>query len=137
MTRKGIHRLRSHPVETDGKLKYIVVVLGPGIDNRDTFDDLAKGDSPAVVPYLYQVVLDVDDDTRAEPHDVLVDAVIYNLFEEDVDAVVQIASVAKATDVHTGPEAYVLEGAQGFDFAFVVNCRCFRHGPSHSIHPAQ
>ena len=117
---QGVDRLGTHTVESHGKLENIVIVLGPGVDYRNTLDDLPQGDPPSMVPDLDLVVLDADVHTVAVAHNKLVDGVVHNLFQEYIDPVVLIASVTQTADIHTGPQADMLQGTEGFYFTFIV-----------------
>ena len=122
---EGVDRLGAHAVEADGKLEYVVVVLGARIDDGHALDDLAEGDAAAVVAdrdrgAALGQVLHLRHDALPRPHDELVHGVVHDLLEEDVDAVIGIRAVAKAADVHARPEADVLEGGKGLYLGFVV-----------------
>jgi hypothetical protein len=54
-------------------------------------------------------------------HDVFVDGVIDDLFQEDITAVVVVGAVADAPDVHARAQPDVLQRRQRLDLALVVN----------------
>ena len=106
---KGVDGLRAHAIETDAELEHVVVVLRTGVDHGYAVDDLAQRDSPTVVADADGRAIDGDVDLLAVSHDVFVDPVVYGLLEQDVDAIVGVGPVAKPADVHTWPEADVLQ----------------------------
>ena len=46
---EGVDGLGADPVEADGELEDVVVVLGSRVDDRHRLDDLAQGNAPAVI----------------------------------------------------------------------------------------
>jgi hypothetical protein len=118
---QGIDGLGSHPVQTDGKLKDVGIVLRSGIDDRNTIDYLAQRDTPAEVPDPYQTLLIYRDIyPLAGPHDELIDRVVDDFLQQDVDAVILIGTIAEPADVHPRPLPDVFQRAQGLYLAFVV-----------------
>ena len=105
--RKGVHRLGTHAVHTDGLLEGFGVVLAARIHFRHAVDDLLERDAAAVVAHAAAVVFHVDFNLLARAHGELVDGVVYNFLREDVDTVVGALAVAQLADVHTGAEPNV------------------------------
>ena len=71
-------------------MEHVIVVLGPCINHRNAFYDLAQGDAAAVVAYAYRVVFYGNVDLFAMPHDKFVNGVVNDLFEQDVNPVIRI-----------------------------------------------
>ena len=97
---------------------------------ENALDDLPEGYAPAVVPDGHQggalgEVLRLDDDPGPRAHDEFVDRVVHDLLEEDIDPVVGIGPVPEAADIHSRPEADVLEGGEGLDLGLVVTLGCW------------
>ena len=59
--------------------------------------------------------------------DELVDAVVDHFFQQDVDAVLGMAAIAEAADVHPGAQAYVSERIESLDRLLVVDDLCICH----------
>ena len=118
--REGVHRLGADAVEAHRELVDVVVVLGPGVDHRDTLHQLAQGNAGAVVANADPAALDLDLHLAAVAHHELVHGVVDHLLEQHVDAVVGIGAVAEAANVHPRPQADVLEGRERLDLALVV-----------------
>ena len=60
------------------------------------------------------------DNALPKTHHVLVDAVVDDLLEQDVDAVVRRRAIALLADVHPGAEPHVLVPLEGLDGGFGV-----------------
>ena len=120
--RQGVDGLGADAVHADRELEDIVVELAAGVLPRDAVDDAAEGDAAAVVADgdLPGRVVDGDLDLAAVAHDELVDGIIDDLLQEDVDAVLVLAAIARAADVHAGALADVVDIRQGLDMLFVV-----------------
>ena len=104
-----IDGLGAHAVETHGELEHVVVVLGPGVNDADTLDHLAKRNSTAEIPNPDLVSGYLDPYGRPEAHDELVNGIVYDLLEQYVDPVVQIAAVTDAANVHAGTKTDVFQ----------------------------
>ena len=118
---QGIDRFGAHPVQPDAELEHIVVVLGPGVNLRDTIDHLSQRDAAAKISHRHGAALDVDLHFLAVAHDILVDRVIDHLLEQDVTAVIVMRAIANPADIHSRPQPDMLQRGEGLDFAFVVN----------------
>ncbi len=57
----------------------------------------------------------VNVDPLARPHDELVHGIVDHLLQQDIDAVIRMGSVAEPADIHAGPQADMLQGAEGLD----------------------
>ena len=66
------------------------------------------GNSPAVVTHLYRTVPNADLDGLAIAHEVFIDAVVNDLFEQDVNAVIRTGPVPQLADVHARTKPDVL-----------------------------
>gem|GEM_PF-2584289 len=116
MGRKCIHSLGSHPVQADGKLKYIVAVFCTGVDDRNTLDHLAKRYAAAVVAHPHFALLATDDNLIAKAHDEFIDAVVHHLLEQDVDAVIDMRTISQPPDIHAWTLSYMLQRTKRLDF---------------------
>ena len=108
--REGVDGLRTDAVQSHGELEGLAVVLGSSVYYGDALDDLAKRNASAEVAHADHVVQQRDHDPAAGTHDELVDRVVYDFLEEYVDAVVDIAAVAQASDVHARAQPDMLQG---------------------------
>ena len=70
--RKCVYRLGSHAVQSHGKLKHVIVVLGTGVDDGDAFHHLPQGNATAIVTNLYPAAGNLDGNFTAIAHDELV-----------------------------------------------------------------
>ena len=75
MGRKGVDRLHSHPVQADGKLEDIVIVLGACVDLADALDHLAERNPPSLIPHRNRrgLLIELDLDLFCHAHDELID----------------------------------------------------------------
>ena len=119
--RQRVDRLGAHPVQAHAELEHVVIVLRPRVDARDALDDLAQRDAPAVVAHGHFQAVDCQQHLVAVAHDELVDSVVDDLLEQDVHAVVVVAAIADAADVHARAGTDVFEGRERLDFALVVD----------------
>ena len=127
---QGVDRLGAHPVQADGLGEGTLAVLGAGVDLGDTIDHGSVRNAPAVVPDLDGSVPDADLDGLAVAHEVLVDAVVDDLLEQHIDAVIRTCPIAELADVHARPEPDVLLPVERADVALrVVLSRLLRHAP--------
>jgi hypothetical protein len=117
---KEIHRLDPNPVESDGFLERLAVVLRPRVDDGGAVLQLAEGDAAAVVADTNEAFLDLDVDLLAVAHDVLVDGIVDHFLQEDVDPVILRRSITQLADVHPGAKSDVLAWVEGADVLFVV-----------------
>ena len=101
MRRHAVDRLGAHAVEPDAELEYVVVVFCAGIDDRHAFDHLAQGNPAAVIADRNDALFDGNVDLLAVPHDEFVNRVVDHFFDQDVDTVVGVGSVAQASDIHS------------------------------------
>ena len=106
---QSVDRLRAYTIETHAELEHVVVVLGPGVDLRDAFDDLAQRDPAAEVADGHLLPVDADQDLLPEAHDVFVDRIVDDFLQQDVNAVVVVLATADPADVHPRPLADMLE----------------------------
>src|SRR5262249_37338892 len=63
---------------------------------------------------------ELDLDLPARAHREFVDGVVDRLLQEDVDAILGVAAVAEAADIHARPQADVLERRKGLDARFGI-----------------
>ena len=119
---EGVDGLGTHAVQADRLLEHLAVVLGAGVQFADGFDQLAQRYAAAVVAdaNVAFAEVDFDFDLLAVARGELVDGVVYNLFDENVDAVVVARAVAQFADVHTRTQADVLHVLKVDDGVVVV-----------------
>ena len=118
--REGVDRLLADAIEADRLLERLGVVFGAGVDDRDAFQDLAERDAAAVVAHAQGAVGELHLDLPAAAHREFVDGVIDRLLEQDVDAVLGVAAIAEAADVHARPQPDMLGRGKGFDAGFGI-----------------
>ena len=118
--RKGINGFGADTVQTYRLVESFVIVLTAGVDDRDGVREFAQRYAASVVADGNGLVNHLHFDEFAFFHAELVDGVIDCFFDEDVDTVVGVRSVAQLTDIHTGAEADMLETGEGNDVTFVV-----------------
>ena len=121
MRRQRIDRLCTDTVEADRKLKHIVVVFGPGVDDRNTFDQLAQRNAAPEIAHLNPLPVAADNNPPAVTHNKLVDAVVDHLFQQHINPVVRIFSAAQTPDVHPRPQPDVFQRTQCLNFALVID----------------
>ena len=113
---EGIHRLDTDPVQSHALLERLGVILTARVELAHRLDELALRNASTVVADAHaEVVLDGHFDFLSGSHLELVDAVVHHLFQEDIDTVVVLLSVAQASDVHTGTDTDVLHVVQVTD----------------------
>ena len=91
---EGIDGLDPHAIEPYGLLEGLGVDLTPSVHLARGIDELAQGDTSAVVTHGDQAVGDGDLDLLASAHDVLVDGVVQHLLEQDIDPIVGVGTIA-------------------------------------------
>ena len=136
--RQSVDRFLAHPVQSHCLLEGVAVVFGARVDDRNALHQLAQGDAPAVVADPASLVGHFDLDLPAVPHREFIDGIIDRLLQQDVNAVLDMRSVAQPANVHARPQPDVLRGGEGFDARFSV---CLGHelidgtgkGKTHSI----
>ena len=104
-----IYGFGSHAVESNAKLKDIVIVFGTGVDAGYTVDNLSQRDAPTEISHSDGAVFYSYVNMLSVAHDELIDCVIHDFLEQDVYAVVILGSISSATDVHSGSQANVLK----------------------------
>ena len=80
-----------------------------------------------MVTDTYLLVLKPDGDSVSGAHDEFINAVVYDFLHQDVDSVIYMGTVSKASDVHTRSEPDMLQRGHGFYRAFIVNGFHFCH----------
>ena len=106
---EGIDGFEPDSIESDAELENIIVVLGAGIDLGDAFRHFAEGDAATEIADDDVTIFDIDVDFAAVPHDMLIDGIIDDLFEQDIDAIVVIGPISEATDIHSGSQADMVD----------------------------
>src|SRR5436190_3469425 len=119
--RERVDGFGADAVQADAELEDLVVIFGAGVYFRDTIDHFAERDAAAEIAHRHAVVLDVNLDFLAVAHDVFVNRIIDDLFEQDVTAIVLVRSIANPPDIHTRAQPDMLQGGQCLNFALVVN----------------
>ena len=122
--RKGVDRLHADTVQSHRLAERgAVLELAAGVHFRHRVGEFVERDAAAVVADGDPMLLDVHLDGLAVPHHVFVDGVVHHLLDEHVHAVVGLAAVAEAADVHARSLADVFVPRQRLD-AVVVVTRC-------------
>ena len=104
-----VHRLGTYAVEAHALLEGFGVILAAGVEHAHCLYEFALGDAAAIVAHAHtQIVHDIDLDAVARLHLELVYRVVYDFFEQYIDAVFGKIAVAQTTDIHTGTRAHVL-----------------------------
>ena len=115
--REGIDSFQTHPVQSDRGCVLIVVVLTAGVQLRNGGNQTTEGNAAAVVAdRSREFVRDFDFDFLTETLVELVDRVVDALFEQHINTIFGMRSVAEASDIHTGAHAnvgHVVEVANG------------------------
>ena len=129
--RKRVHGLCADAVHADGELEALGVELAARVEFAHAVHDLAERDAAPEVADRARAGVPVEPDLHAaaEAHDELVDRVVDDLLQEHVDAVVVVAAVARAADVHAEPPTDVLHRVEVLDVVVVVFCRCHANLP--------
>ena len=137
IARQGIHRLGTHAVQTHRFLEGFAVVFATGVQHAHYFHQFAQGDTAAVIANADASVAHVYLNHLALAHAVLVDGVVYTLFDEHVDAVIRVAAVAQFADIHTRSASDMLHVIQVDDVlvAVIHGCRIYLVFFCH-IHPS-
>ena len=99
----------------------VVVVFRAGVDLGDAIDNFAEGNAAAKITDGDGFFFDADLNLLAGAHDVFVDGIVDDFFEEDVTAVIVMGAIADAADVHAGAEADVFQRGERLDFALVID----------------
>ena len=120
-----IHRFDPDAVQTDAALESLAIILRTGIDLRRALHEFAQGNAAPIITNRHDVVLDRDLHEIPVTHDVLVDAVIDHLLQQDVNPILRRRAIAQLPDIHPRAEPDVLTPIEGFDGIFVVGR--FRH----------
>ena len=129
--RKGVHRLGSHAVQTNGFLEVLVVELAAGVQLAGDHDNRAQRDAAAEIAHGNLPVHDVDEDLFAVSHRVFVDGIVYDFFDEHIDAVSLVVAVAEPPDIHAGPPADMFDVVEMPDTGLIVGMRvlCSHNSP--------
>ena len=117
---KRIHGLGPNAVQANAELEYVIVVLGASIDARNAFNHLTERDTASEITYADAIALDRDINLPAVSHDELVHSIVDRLFEQNINAIIIVGTVAEPPDVHAGAHSNVLQRGEGFDLAFIV-----------------
>ena len=100
---QGVYRLCSHAVQTDALLERLAVVFSSGVEYAYRLDEFSLRNASSVVSHAYaQIVFHVNLDALSGVHLELVDTVINDFFQQDVNSVFLVTSVAQFSDVHSG-----------------------------------
>ena len=106
---QGVDGLQADTVQTDTLLESLGVIFATGVKHRHGVDQLAQGDAaPVVANGGALVVVDIYFDALSGVHLEFVDAVVNDLLEQHVDAVLCLAAVAQSANIHTGSGAHML-----------------------------
>ena len=103
MAGKGIDSFCAHAIQSDRKLKHIIIIFGAGIDLADAFDHFPKRNAPSKIAAQKLCRLSSSssiDDFFAMLHDEFIDAIVDDFFQHDINAIVGMGSISQTTDVH-------------------------------------
>ena len=99
---QGVHRLDAHTVQADTLLESFGVVFTTCVQFADSFDEFTLWNTATVIAYTdTKVVLDRHFDFLAGAHLELIDRVIHHFFQQHIDTVVTLRTIAQTADVHT------------------------------------
>jgi hypothetical protein len=90
-------------------LKNFVVVLGTGVDNRYRIDNFSKGNATPIISYGHIASIYGDVDFLTMAHNEFINGIVYNFFEENVNTIVGVITIAQATNVHACAQTNVFE----------------------------
>ena len=122
---EGIDGLGTYAVEAYALLECFAVVLTPGIEHAHGFYELPLRNAAAIVAHADNTVVgDVNFDAFAGIHLEFIDAVVDDLLEQYIDAVIALRAVAQLSDVHAGSQPYMLHIAE-VTYVFVGVCYLF------------
>ena len=108
-------------VQTDAFFESFAVIFPAGIQFADCFYQFSLRNAPSVITYTYaEIVLDVDFNTFAGTHFKFIDAVVHHFFQQYVDTVIILRTVAKAAYVHARTDTNMLHVVQMANVIFVV-----------------
>src|SRR5258706_998239 len=119
--RERIHSLGANSIQPDAELEHVIVVFGAGVDLRYAIDDFSEGNAAPEITDRNCFVRDRDLDLLTVAHNEFIDAVIDDLFEQDIAAIVVMGAIADAANVHAGAQSDMFEGRERLDFTLVVN----------------
>src|SRR5262245_44009885 len=102
MTRKSIDSLGPDPIQTNGKLEDIIVILGTGVDLADTFDHFTQRNATTEIanrnfPFRF---VHIDLNFRPILHDELIDTIVDDLLQHDINSVIGMRSIPETTNIH-------------------------------------
>ena len=98
---QSIHSLDTYPIQSHALLERFRVVLTPCIQLANRLNKFSLRDTTTIVAHTYpQVVLNGYLNLLSSAHLELIDAVIHHFFQEYIDTVIILLSIAQTTDVH-------------------------------------
>ena len=92
--RQGIHRFRTHAVQSHGLLERLGVVLAAGVQQRHCIHHLPQGYAAPIVAHAHLLIAHGNLYHLAFAHAILIDGVIDGLFDKHIDTVIGVAAVA-------------------------------------------
>ena len=108
-------------VQTDTLFEGLAIVFTAGIQLADSFHQLSLRNTPSVVTYTYaEIFFYIDFNTFAGSHFEFIDAVVHHFFQQYVNTVIVLRTVAKTAYVHTRTDTNVLHVVQMANIIFIV-----------------
>ena len=98
--RKGVYRFCAYSIQPYRLLKRLAVIFTACIDLGYTVNNLPQGNAPAVIAHLHAVVCHMQIDPLTIPHHILINAVVNDLFEQHINAVIVGSAIAQLANVH-------------------------------------
>ena len=95
-----VHRLDSHSIQTDRLLEGLGIVLRSGVYLGRAIKKFFQGNPPTMISNGYGLAIGLHANLLPETHDELVNAIIQNLLEQNVNAIILGRTVSKLADVH-------------------------------------
>ena len=118
---QSIHRLDTHPIQTDRLLEGLTIILRPSINLGGTVHQLTQRNPATVVTHLHPaLVIDVDANLLTVPHDKLIHRIIECFLQENIDPIVRRRPITQLTNIHSGTEANVLSPVQTLNIVLGV-----------------
>ena len=127
MGRKEVDSLDTYTVHTDRLFECLRVIFAAGIELADGLNHLSLRYAAPIVAQPYGLVVNhINLDAVALVHAELVDGVVNGLFQQYVDAVIGVCSVAHLAYIHTRTGTYVIHIREVSDVILGIIHRCLR-----------
>ena len=113
--------LDADPVQTNALFECFAVVFTAGIQFADCLYQLSLRNASSVVAYAYaEIFFYVDFDSFAGTHLEFIDTVVHYLFQQYIDTVIILRTVAKTAYVHARTDTDMLHVVQMANVIFIV-----------------